>query len=231
VAQSLAVEAAQAAAARAAAHAATAQEAAARAAAHAGHSPSSAWVAVAAGLGAALIVAGATLLVARKQRTADAEHLERQLANDRHLRDLEHLRAALQEIIVRALDVEPLGDLLQAVDDAKSEPGAERIKVRERRLDVMKMSAEIGKDILALSVIVPSTGTLILALKDVRDAHQESYRAVKDWLAGSLTDPEVDEALSAADEHQDRAIARFLREAYSEVGARLDSDQMRALRA
>jgi hypothetical protein len=77
---------------------------------------SEAWPVVAAGLGSAVIVAGVSLLVARKQRTTDTKGLDKQLAHDRTM------RAKQQEIDAVRFEMQLEHDrkLRQLQNDAES---------------------------------------------------------------------------------------------------------------
>jgi hypothetical protein len=163
-----------------------------------------------------------------RQLKADGDRLERQLENDRQLRDLAHLRAALGSVVTRTLSVEPVTELIDAVEREKSSDGAGQNQaskggLTEKRQALWRLSAELGRDLLALAVIVPGNGPLLRALTEVRAAIKEAGTAVREWKDGGLTDDEVDSVLKAADEKHSEAVARFLVTAYGQVGAKLDT--------
>ena len=70
-------------------------------------------------------ISGVTLAVARKQRAVDARALDRQLAHDRDMRDLQHLRETLAPIVSRALDWDAFLSLHKALTLAGNQPAEE----------------------------------------------------------------------------------------------------------
>jgi hypothetical protein len=200
------------------------------------------WYAVAAGLAAALIVAVVSYVVARQQRKADmerldrqleqdrtlrademrmaAERLERQLANDRYLRDIEHLRVVLQPIIGRAISWLPASEVLARVNLAQKVPNDDDRKalLNQPIADLAAFVSELASDRLTIAVIVGHLSPVALRLGDIVALNTDSRSAANDWLAGSLPDDEFDSLSVSLGQRYSGVIVPFLDAAFKTVG-------------
>lgn len=226
-------------AARAAEHAAKAEVSAARAAAKVGH-PASQWWAVGAGLGAAMIVGAATLLVAwlqrkqgadqfakqlahdREQRTSEitaaGDRLAEQLSHDRRMRDLDHLRAELATAVAHAQDSTAVTELKSAVEAlAPSPTDQDDIALKERHQELLEHVVQLADDAVRLAVAAGEDSDLVERLGGVLQTIQQVDRAVRGW--DGRDSQKLLDAVDAADNMHTEAVAEFVRCAFGVAGA------------
>ncbi len=162
---------------------------------------SEAWPVVAAGLGSAVIVAIATLMVASKQRQADAERLDRQLAHDREMRDLQHLRETLAPIVARLVDWDAFLSLHKALasagDVSHGDVGhAQRVAIGQLASNVGNASEQLRRDSRTLVVLAGPTAPIALWLKEVAEDGDTLIHLSRKWAETGAMTPEIAQALN-----------------------------------
>jgi hypothetical protein len=187
-----------------------------------GESP---WYGVAAGLGAAVILAAATLAAAWRQRVADSarldkqlqhdrairvqelkasgDRLDEQLRHDRELRDRDHLREALGGVLDRILDFAPLTRLQRAVEEGSElseDDEAARVRAHNEALraslDVQTQGKRITVEAMRLAAVVGLKDPLVKNLDPIAQAMKDMVEAVEQWTEGKLSDEECQAKLA-----------------------------------
>jgi hypothetical protein len=135
------------------------------------------------------------------------------------MRDIEHVRAALQSVIGHVLDVGPIGAQKNAVRAARRGPADKRGEaVGPVRREALQLCRDLGRSYLELVVIVGSDAPLVERLSEITRTINESQESVSDWLDGSLTDEEIDSKLVDLDSEHSDAVVMFLNVAFAAVG-------------
>jgi hypothetical protein len=181
---------------------------------------SEAWPVVAAGLGSALIVSWITLIVARKQRAADAkrlreqlahdrtmreqelreasERLEQQLAQDRDMRDLQHLRQTLTPIVARVLDWDAFTSLHQRLKAESTRPIDDETWttfIVPLVAEVADVSEHLRRDARTLVILAGPTAPVAVQLKEVASDGDALVYVTRQRAEGGRTTPEIQAAL------------------------------------
>ena len=206
-------------AARAAEHAARAQQSAASAAAKAGHQASP-WYAVGAGLGAAVILALATLVVARRQRRQDVASLEKTLQHDREMRDLDHIREVIAPMITEISAAEsPIDDLLGAIEQARATEDEKRgrILALEALVTARRLAADRASNSLQLVILLGAGHPVSEGLRTSSNAIGEASDIAQSWF-DSGADAPISEQLAELERRNSDADVRFLKGAYEVAG-------------
>jgi hypothetical protein len=186
-----------------------------------------------------LIVAAVSYAVARLQRKADAERLDRQMKQDRELRaeemlaassrldgqlmhdrevrDLAHAREVLSEIVAQVLNPKPISGLIDAMNEASRMPVADRrlhVTPHIEAIDGHSVNLTLAWSVLL--VLVEDGSPLATTLQGVKDAVNHQSELAEAWLGGT-----IDDGLRTLQEDgrsYGRAVGAFLHEVYEAVG-------------
>jgi hypothetical protein len=175
------------------------------------------WYAVGAGLGAALIVATMSYLVARQQRRADMERFERQLIHDREQRGLDHIRVVLHPIVARAVDSDAIDAIAPALSECRMQKPI-RGWPSQALADVLRHADLLERDRFALMVVLDPDSSVIASLKTVCDEITAIHEGVRLWLNDRLDFQIVDSRLREAIVVYANAVETFVHEAYRTAG-------------
>lgn len=193
------------------------------------------WYAAAGALGGAIVAGLGNQILARQQRRAELERLDRQLehdrelrhietqasadrlaqqlVHDRQLRDLEHLRATLAPIAVRAFAAP---DLIVQLKDAISraqtarDGGGRRAKVASLGNDLAELYARHYRDAAVVAGIVGLEAPVVSALRAVAESCLAASSKAREWLAGSCSYDDVDAILEGLDIDSGAALIGFV---------------------
>jgi hypothetical protein len=190
---------------------------------------SEAWPVVAAGLGSALIVSLITLWVARKQRGADSgrhgeqlqaasERLDRQLAYDRDMRDLQHLRETLTPIVARALDWDAFTSLHKGLATVGDRPVDEwKDVIAPLASEVAAVNERLRRDSRTLLIILGMNAQVALRLREVANDGDALVHLTRQRAEGAITPPEAQQALQALFTKYGHDHSRFIEAANEAV--------------
>jgi hypothetical protein len=200
---------------------------------------SEAWPIVAAGLGSAMIVSWITLIVARKQRKADADRLDKQLEHDREMReqqraddadrldkqlvhdrdmrDLRHLRETLAPIVARLVDWDAFLTLHKALATASDAGHGQRGAIAQLASNVGNASEQLRRDSRILVVLAGPTAPIALWLKEVADDGDTLIHLARKWAETGAMTPEIMQALPALLAKYGNDHARFIEAANEAV--------------
>ena len=150
---------------------------------------------------------------------AASARLDRQLAQDQYVRDLAHVRGALEPIVARALDTGPISALAGALEVTGGfAPEANReVHVRPRIEAVLDHAIMLQRDRAALYVLLPADAPLAGSLSGVSDSLVDAAHKAEAWLAGAGA-ADTDAMRTEAARSHAQAVSVFLNEAYKTTG-------------
>jgi hypothetical protein len=190
---------------------------------------SEAWPVVAASLGSAGIVAGITLLVARKQREsdkrvareqreADSAGLDKQLAHDRDMRDLQHLRQTLGPIVAQALDWDAFISLHKGLATSGDRPVDEwKEIIAPLATKVADVSEQLRRGARTLVILAGIRAPVALRLREVANDGEALVHLAKRHAEAGVTTPGIQQELDALLEKYGDSHSRFIEAANEAV--------------
>ncbi len=188
-----------------------------------------------------MIVAIGNQWAARKQRQADSERLDRQLAHDRdqreaenraagdrlesqlkhdrRVRDLDHVRAALGPIVSQVLEWDPLVTLIVQVNMSSDTTSTEqRDAIRPLNRKLLAAATKLRLDGFALGMTVGMASAIVLSIEDLASPMRAAGKATREWLDGLLSYEELKDRLTALDKEHTQAVTKFQKAAEQLVG-------------
>jgi hypothetical protein len=192
------------------------------------------WPPVLSGLGGALIVGLIGVGIARDERdaadkrhaeqlTAAGDRLDRQLAQDREMRDLQHLRETLTPIVARALNWDAWVSFSKALHDLAS--NYDRLSTETWEQVVGPLAAQVGeisehvrRDGRSLIVILGPTSPVVTHLRAIGDGGSALVSLAARWKEAGERPPTFENDFTTIVASYERAHARLLEAANDAVG-------------
>jgi hypothetical protein len=188
------------------------------------------------GLGAAGIIAFVTLRVAGKQREndrklaqqqrdADVDRTERQLAHDREMRDLQHMRKTLAPIIARTLDWGAFLSLHKALSTAEQVTAPARQVIAGLADEVGRESEQLRHGSRTLVVLAGPHAEIAVRLKEVANDGDALVRLARTWVETGWLHPDLANQLDGLFTRYGQDQSRFIEAANEAVRWRPPSQQ------
>lgn len=146
----------------------------------------------------------------QQQNDAESKRLDRQLAHDREMRDLRHLRETLAPIVARLTDWDAFISLHKALATASDVNHGSRGAITQLASNVGAASEQLRRDSRALVVLAGPTAPIALWLKEVANDGDTLIHLARKWTEAGTMTPEIEQALPPLLAKYGHGHARFI---------------------